>query len=161
MHHFPTMDLVLLMVKRGWSSHHQIAKCWVHKLTRGQTFLRKKANVAVFQFLICPHVFPHTVLLFPRWLLSNFLSYFSGQEMCFRLQTTGHTTSLAERNCVECGLQLSFRIQTTLQIKVHVSHWFIFLLVLKELVPNIDLWVWLFWEEKRNAFSLTFIDLCL
>lgn len=67
-----------------------------------------KANVVVFQLLICPHVFPHIVLLFPHCLLSNFLSYYSGQEMRFQLQTT-HATSRAETKL--CGMWLAVIIQ--------------------------------------------------
>ena len=69
----------------------------------------RKVNVVVFQFLIRPRVFTYTVLLFPRWLLSNFLCYYSGQETRFRLQTTGHTTSLAETK--PCGMRLAVIIQ--------------------------------------------------
>lgn len=43
------------------------------------------------------------------FILSNFLGYHSGQETCFQLQATGHTTSLAEMK--PCGLRLTVIIQ--------------------------------------------------
>lgn len=148
------------MVKRGQSSHHKIAKCWVYKLKKADKLFFEKATLWSFSSSSAPMTFLTLLYFFHTAFFLTFWAIIQVKKLVSNYKQEDIPHHQLKRNCTECSLQLSFRIQTTLQIKVHVNHYFIFLLVLKELVPNIDLWVWLLWEEK-HAFSLTLIDLCL